>query len=88
MADARIRCINKVPRNDTHHGITHVGGDGWKWPRQDVIASIEARTNSFYTLVNGKRADVAVVSDHNGKYLRIPRGRLLQRQLAGVARVR
>jgi hypothetical protein len=70
VADARITCINKIPRNDTHHGITHLGGNGWKWTRQQVIESIEAGSNTFYTQVNGKRADVGVVSDEHGKYLR------------------
>jgi Protein of unknown function (DUF3892) len=70
MADVQVNCINKQPRNDTHEGITHLGGAGWKWPRAEVIKSIEGRTNTFYTLVNGKRADVAVVDGPNGKYVR------------------
>ncbi len=70
MADVQVKCINKQPRNDTHEGITHLGGAGWKWTRAEVIASIEGRTNTFYTLVNGKRADVGVVDGPNGKYVR------------------
>lgn len=70
MADAQITCINKMPRNNPHEGITHLGGPEWKWTRSQVIASIEARTNTFFTLVNGKRADVRVVEGPNGKYLR------------------
>lgn len=70
MADAQVKCINKQPRNDTHQGITHLGGDGWKWTRQDVIASIEAGTNTFFTLVGGNRAEVGVVNGPSGKYLR------------------
>lgn len=69
MADVRVRCINKQPRNDTHHGITHLGGDGWKWPREDVVRSIEAGTNTFYTLEGGNRADVAVRDGQHGKYV-------------------
>ena len=70
MPDVQVTCINKVPRNDTHEGITHLGGSGWKWTRQQVIDSIEARTNTFYTLVGNKRADVGVVNGRNGKYVR------------------
>lgn len=70
MADVQVRCINKVPRDNPHEGITHLGGAGWKWTRAQVIASIEGRTNTFYTLVNGKRADVGVVDGPNGKYVR------------------
>ena len=70
MADVQVRCINKIPRNDPYEGITHLGGEGWKWTRADVITSIENKTNTFYTLVNGKRANVGVVNGPNGKYVR------------------
>ena len=73
MADVQVTCINKQPRNNPHEGITHLGGtggQGWKWTRQQVIDSINARTYSFYTLVNGKRANIAVVSGPNGDYVR------------------
>ena len=70
MADAQVTCINKQPRNDTHEGITHLGGSTWKWTRQQVITSIEQGTNTFYTMVNNKRANVGVVDGPNGKYVR------------------
>ena len=70
MAGVRVRCVNKEPRQDPHHGITYLGGDGWKWSRDQVIASIEAGSNTFFTLVNGIRANVAVVTGPYGKYLR------------------
>lgn len=70
MADVHVKCINKQPRNDTHEGITHLGGDGWKWTRAQVIASIEAKTNTFFTRVAGNRAEVGVVNGQHGKYLR------------------
>lgn len=65
-----MRCVNKQPRNDTHHGITHLGGDGWKWTRDQVVASINAKSNTFYTLVAGTRADVGVVNGPNGQFVR------------------
>ena len=70
MADVRVRCVSKQPRQDPHHGIAHLGGDGWNWTRQQVVASIEACTNTFYTLVGGVRADVGVVDGPHGKYVR------------------
>ncbi len=74
MADLLVDCINKQDRNSTHEGITHLGGPGggtrWKWTRQQVINSIEAKTNTFYTKVDGKRADIGVVDGPNGKYVR------------------
>jgi len=73
MADVQVSCINKQPRNDPYEGITHLGGTGgggWKLTRQQVIDSIEAKTNTFYTLVNGNRGDIGVVNGPNGKYVR------------------
>jgi hypothetical protein len=70
MADVRVRCINKQPRNDTHEGITHLGGEGWKSTRQQVVDSIRAKTNTFYTLVGGTRANVGVVDGPRGPYVR------------------
>jgi len=70
MADVRVKCINKQPRNDTHEGITHLGGDGWKWTRQQVADSIRAKTNTFYTLVGGTRANLGVVDGPRGPYVR------------------
>jgi len=70
MADVRVKCINKQPRNDTHEGITHLGGDGWRWTRQQVVDSIRAKTNTFYTLVGGTRANLGVVDGPRGPYVR------------------
>lgn len=74
MADVLVTCINKKDRNSSHEGITHLGnpnaGSGWKWTRADVIASIEAKTNTFYTYVNGNRGNIGVVNGPNGKYVR------------------
>jgi hypothetical protein len=70
MADVQVMCINKQPRNNPHEGITHLGGASWKWTRQQVIDAIKAQTHTFFTLVAGKRADVAVVNGPNGDYVR------------------
>ena len=70
MADAIVTCINKQPRDNPHEGITHLGASNWKWTREQVISSIETGTNTFYTSVNGKRADIGVVNGPNGKYVR------------------
>jgi len=73
MADVLVTCINKLPRDNTHEGITHLGGPGggaWKWTRAQVIQSIKTGSNTFYTDVNGKRANIGVVAGPHGEYLR------------------
>jgi hypothetical protein len=67
MADCQVRCITKPDRFSSHEHITHVGNPygnpPWRWTREQVIASIEAQTNTFYVLDpnNGRRSEVGVV---------------------------
>ncbi|RWQ64515.1 DUF3892 domain-containing protein [Mesorhizobium sp.] len=70
MSDVQVTCINKLPRQNTHEGITHLGNSTGKWTRAQVIQWIEEKTNTFYTLVGGKRANIGVVNGQNGKYVR------------------
>ncbi|MGH8336887.1 MAG: DUF3892 domain-containing protein [Gammaproteobacteria bacterium] len=70
MADIQITCINKPHRDNKHEAITHLGGSTWRWTRQQVVNLIKDGTNTFFTLVNGKRANVGVVEATNGPYLR------------------
>ncbi len=70
MADVQVKCINKQPRHNPYEGITHLGGDGWKATRDQVVAWIESKTHTFFTMSGGSRADVGVVNGEHGKYLR------------------
>lgn len=67
MADAQITCIVKPNTQSSHEHITHVGNPAgkWMWTREQVIESIDAKTNTFYVLdpANGRRADVGVVRE-------------------------
>ena len=69
MADVQVTCINKPNRNSQHEHITHLGGNTWKWTRQQVIQSIDNRTNTFFVIdpVSGRRADVGVVRPTDGR---------------------
>lgn len=75
MADVQVTCIIKPHPQSPHEHITHLGNPAgnWMWTREQVIGSIEAKTNTFYVLepTSGKRADIGVVRE-NGKapYLR------------------
>ena len=69
----QIKCINKNPREDRHHSITHVGGftnERWKITKDDAIGKIDRRECSFYTLVGGRRAEVVVATHLGRKYLK------------------
>lgn len=66
MADCQITCIVKPHPQSQHEHITHVGNPPqWIWPREQVIASIEAKTNTFFVKdpLSGRRADVGVVRE-------------------------
>ena len=70
MADVQVTCINKQPRNNPYEGITHLGGSGWRWTRQQVVVSITAKTNTFYTQTGIQRSEIDVVNGPTGPYLR------------------
>ncbi|MDP9359646.1 MAG: DUF3892 domain-containing protein [Chloroflexota bacterium] len=67
----QVTCINKVNRASGHEGITHLGGVGWKWTRQQMIVELESPhpRHAFYTRVNGRTAWIGVNSGPHGKYL-------------------
>ena len=52
MADARVTCTTKPHPQSPHEHITHLGNPSvpWKWTREQVIASIDAGTNTFYVI--------------------------------------
>jgi len=64
MADRQVTCITKPYVNSTHEHITHLGNPPqWMATREQVIASIDAKTNTFYVVdpYTGKRSYVGVV---------------------------
>ena len=65
MPDVQVTCITKPHPQSPHEHITHLGNPsaGWKWTREQVIASIDGGSNSFFVKdpYTGKRSDVAVV---------------------------
>ncbi len=66
MADAQVTCIRKPHPQSPHEHITHVGNPPqWIWTREDVIKSIEAKTNTFFVRdpKTGKRSDIGVVRE-------------------------
>jgi hypothetical protein len=72
--DLQISCINKTNRQDPHDRIHSVGGEAsngrWKKSQTTAISEIEGKVNTFYTRVNGARANV-IVAVHNGnKYIK------------------
>lgn len=75
MADVQVTCITKPNVLSPHEHITHLGNPraGWKWTREQVIASIEAGQNTFFVLDprTNRRADVGVMTPAGrSKYLR------------------
>lgn len=63
MADLQVTCINKPDRMSAHEHITHLGGVGWKWTREEVIRSIDAKTHTLHVVdpTTKTRAYVGVV---------------------------
>ena len=69
----QITCITKLGDHyNPHERITHVGNqaEGWIRTESSVIQRLENRTDSFYTLVNGKQAEIVVAVYGGRKYLK------------------
>ena len=67
MADVQVTCIVKPHPQSPHEHITHLGNPAgnWIWTREQVIASIDNKTNSFFVRdpISGSRADSGVVRE-------------------------
>jgi hypothetical protein len=52
MADVQVTCITKPYPQSLHEHITHLGNPvgNWKWTREQVIASIDAKSNTFFVV--------------------------------------
>ena len=64
MADVQVTCIIKPNLLSQHEHITHLGNPpNWLWTREQVIASIDAKANTFFVRDHntGKRSEVGVV---------------------------
>jgi hypothetical protein len=64
MPDCEITCITKPSPQSSHEHITHAGNPPtWIWPREEIIKSIDAKTNTFFVLDprTRKRSNVGVV---------------------------
>jgi hypothetical protein len=65
MPDVQVTCITKPHPQSPHEHITHLGNPsaGWKWTREQVIASIDSGSNRFFVKdpYTGRRSDIAVV---------------------------
>jgi hypothetical protein len=71
VADVLVTCITKSNPQDRYEHITHIGNPaaGWRWTREQVIASIDAKTNTFFVFdpVARKRAYIGVIRPSDGR---------------------
>jgi hypothetical protein len=66
MADIQIRYTHKLPsHHDAHKRILGVASQTKYYQQREVLADISSGHNSYYVMVNGKRANV-VRAIHNG----------------------
>jgi len=72
MGDFQITCINKPGSHlDPHTRIEYIGHQAkWKMLEATAIRRIRNGTDSFFTLVNGRRADVIVAERNGTPYLK------------------
>lgn len=64
MTDVQVTCIIKPHPLSQHEHITHLGNPPkWLWTREQIIASIDAKANTFFVRdpSTGKRSEVGVI---------------------------
>ena len=67
----QVTCIRKRGNHyNPHERIERIGGSGWSESEDVAIRKIEAGTESYYTHVNGRQANVIVASYSGRKYLK------------------
>ena len=68
MAEFLVTCINKPGSHlDPNTRIEYIGNQEgqWKLSEAAAIRRIKTGSESFYTVINGKRADV-IIAERNG----------------------
>jgi excisionase family DNA binding protein len=68
--EIEVTCATLVPLQNPHTGVTHLGTDERRWPRDEIIQAIDAGTHVFYAESPVGRAEVAVYDGPFGRYLR------------------
>lgn len=84
---AQIKCINKIPRDDPYHRITHVGGftdRQWKITLDEAIGIIERREWEFFTHDGRYEAKVEIATHNGRKYLKTENDRDTPDNLLGL----
>ncbi len=73
MGDFQVTCINKPgSHSDPHARIEFIGNQAgnWKMSEASAIRRIRNGTDTFFTVVNGQRANVIVVERNGTPYLK------------------
>jgi len=79
MADYRVECITKPDRRSRNERIQRLGGSSphpWNDTEDNVIAAIRAG-HTFFTMVNGRRAEVEIAFHGLTPYLKTTADSLL-----------
>ena len=69
MGRFQVTCINKKGNHfNPHERISYIGNsaNNWKLSENNAIGRINRGADTFYTLVNGREAEV-IVAAHNGR---------------------
>ena len=73
MGRFQVTCINKKGNHfNPHERISYIGNSAndWKLSEASAIKRINGGADSFYTLVNGREAEVVVANHQGQSYLK------------------
>jgi len=61
-----VKCVVTEQTADGTVRIAQIGGDGWQEKLSDVVYKLGLKVATYYTLVDGMRAEIHVVSHQAG----------------------
>ena len=70
MADIQINCTNKNDTFSDHTGITHLGGPNGRWKKEQIIFSLNERSNTYFTVIDDIRLYINIYLQGYGVHLR------------------
>jgi len=86
MADYQITCVDKADQGDPHTRIRKLGGPHLGViAAEDMITRIKNGQDTFYTLVDGERANIEVAMRGHVEYLKTERDKEIPNNLLSLS---
>ena len=70
MASIEISCTNKLQTLNDHMGITHLGGGGQRWKKEQIVFALNEKSDNYFIVVNNRRSELSLYLQGYGVHVR------------------